>query len=273
MKARALVLTAVGLLFFGLSSLLAKEADGKWQAEFDSQIGTQKYTFDLKVEGEKVTGKATREVMGEKTESNISDGKIKGEDISFAENVKIMDMDIKIEYSGKIKGDEMKLTRKVGDFASYEITAKRVKSDDKAVVVKGDVKDVPKDFKVVAEFKPGFVRNPQPWTVAITADGKAKQEITPSGEGKTTTASKDLTKEDVQKIYQLVQEADFFTLQKRYAAKISDMPTNTLKVTANGKTQETQVYGPGSFENDKEVGRFMKVWNEVTKKVPPPTVK
>jgi len=36
-------------------------------------------------------------------------------------------MDIRIEYSGKINGDEMKLTRKVGEFATEELVAKRVK--------------------------------------------------------------------------------------------------------------------------------------------------
>jgi hypothetical protein len=32
-----------------------------------------------------------------------------------------------ITYTGKISGDEIKFTRKVGDFATEEITAKRVK--------------------------------------------------------------------------------------------------------------------------------------------------
>jgi hypothetical protein len=35
--------------------------------------------------------------------------------------------EIRIEYKGKVSGDEMKLVRKVGDFASYEIVAKRIK--------------------------------------------------------------------------------------------------------------------------------------------------
>jgi uncharacterized protein len=36
-------------------------------------------------------------------------------------------MDIRIEYSGKIAGDELKLTRKVGEFATEELVARRVK--------------------------------------------------------------------------------------------------------------------------------------------------
>jgi len=36
-------------------------------------------------------------------------------------------MAIRIEYSGKIVGDELRLTRKVGEFAVEELVAKRVK--------------------------------------------------------------------------------------------------------------------------------------------------
>jgi hypothetical protein len=35
--------------------------------------------------------------------------------------------DLTITYSGKIKSDEISLTRTVGDFATEEIVAKRVK--------------------------------------------------------------------------------------------------------------------------------------------------
>jgi hypothetical protein len=36
-------------------------------------------------------------------------------------------MDIKITYTGKIDGDTIMFTRQVGDFATEELTAKRVK--------------------------------------------------------------------------------------------------------------------------------------------------
>jgi hypothetical protein len=44
---------------------LAADVAGKWTTEFDSQIGKQKYTFDLKVDGETVTGKAHFERAGQ----------------------------------------------------------------------------------------------------------------------------------------------------------------------------------------------------------------
>jgi hypothetical protein len=99
---------------------------GKWQSEFDSQVGHQKYTYEFKLDGATLTGKATREVEDQKTTTDIK-GKVTGNDISFTEPLKIQDQDIEIDYTGKIAGDEIKLTRKVGDFATTEIVAKRMK--------------------------------------------------------------------------------------------------------------------------------------------------
>ena len=102
----------------------AADVTGKWKAEFESQIGQQKYTYDLKVAGDKITGKAISDQRGE---VEIKEGKITGDDVSFVEMANIQGMEIRIEYTGKVTGDEMKLVRKVGDFTSYEIVAKRVK--------------------------------------------------------------------------------------------------------------------------------------------------
>ena len=103
---------------------------GKWKSQFDSQIGQQKYTFEFKVEGTNVTGKAIGErSMGTNT-IEIVEGKINQDEISFVEPLKLQDNEIRIEYKGKIAGDEIKFHRKVADLAEYDIVAKRVKSDD-----------------------------------------------------------------------------------------------------------------------------------------------
>jgi hypothetical protein len=120
----------LALMFVALLCALparAADASGKWKAEFDTQVGVQKYTFDLKVEGGKLTGKATFERMGQKGEVDLQDGKVSGDDISFVEKVDFQGNPMSITYTGKVAGDEMKLTRKVGDFATEEIVAKRVK--------------------------------------------------------------------------------------------------------------------------------------------------
>jgi hypothetical protein len=105
----------------------AGDATGKWKAEFDTQVGNQKYTFDLKVDGEKLTGSAQFERMGQQGDAELKEGKAKGDSISFVELLDFQGNEVRIEYSGKIAGDEIKFTRKVGDIATEEFVATRVK--------------------------------------------------------------------------------------------------------------------------------------------------
>jgi hypothetical protein len=106
----------------------AADATGKWKSEFDSPIGHLKYVYDLKSDGDKLTGKAIRELEGRKTETEIKEGKVSGNEVSFVEPLKFNEQDVRIEYKGKLVGDEIKFTRKVGDFATMEIVAKREKA-------------------------------------------------------------------------------------------------------------------------------------------------
>jgi hypothetical protein len=100
----------------------AATATGKWTGTFDTQIGEQKYTWDLTADGTKLTGKYT----SSNGEGQISDGKIQGDDLSWVENLKFQDMELRIEYKAKLAGDELKITRKVADVATEEAVAKRV---------------------------------------------------------------------------------------------------------------------------------------------------
>jgi DNA-directed RNA polymerase subunit K/omega len=125
MKTFTIILTTLTL---GIPcSLDAADVTGKWKSEFDTQIGHLKYVYEFKTDGDKLTGKALREREGEKTETEIKEGKLSGDDISFAELVKFQDQEIRIDYKGKVFGDEIKFTRKVGDFATTQIVAKREK--------------------------------------------------------------------------------------------------------------------------------------------------
>jgi hypothetical protein len=113
-----------GLLMLAfLLPLLAADITGKWTATFDTQIGDQKYTFDLKADGNKLNGKSISQ-WGEHT---IEDGKVDGNQISFAETVEVQGTQMRIGYTGVIEEDEIKLTRKVGDFATERAVAKREK--------------------------------------------------------------------------------------------------------------------------------------------------
>jgi hypothetical protein len=114
-------------MFACVLSALAADANGKWKAEFESQVGAQKYTFELKVEGEKLTGKAFFERMNQKGEAELLEGKVKGDEIFFVEKVSVQGNELRIEYKGKLSGDEISFTRKVGDIATVQFVAKRVK--------------------------------------------------------------------------------------------------------------------------------------------------
>ncbi len=117
---------AVGL-FLGTLPALAADVAGKWTSEFDSQVGPQKYTYELKVDGEKVTGKASFERMGQKGEADLLEGKLVGDQISFVEMLDFQGNSVRIEYKGTVKGDEIAFTRNVGEFATEQIVARRVK--------------------------------------------------------------------------------------------------------------------------------------------------
>ena len=110
-----------------LSILLALPAladvAGKWTASFETQIGTQNYTYDFKVDGGKLTGQAKSQFA----DTAITEGAVKGDQITFVENLNFEGQPIRIAYTGKVSGDEIKFTRQVGDFATEEFVAKRAK--------------------------------------------------------------------------------------------------------------------------------------------------
>jgi hypothetical protein len=126
MRIRQLILAAA-LVLGAAAAALAADVTGTWTAEFDTQIGVQKYVFTFKVDGEKLTGDAAAERMGEKSTVALTGGTVKGDQIAFTESLNFQGQDVPITYTGTIAGDEIKFTRKVGDFATEELVAKRKK--------------------------------------------------------------------------------------------------------------------------------------------------
>jgi hypothetical protein len=110
-------------LLAAASLLLAADVSGTWTASFETQIGVQNYTFEFKVDGEKLTGTAKSQFG----QGPLVEGTVKGDTISFVENLDFQGQTLRIAYTGKIAGDEIKFTRKVGDIASEELVAKRAK--------------------------------------------------------------------------------------------------------------------------------------------------
>lgn len=125
MKMRNVLLTT-GLLFVFLTVAYAAGIDGKWTAEVPGRQGnTQTTTFNFKAEGEKLTGT----MSGRQGDIAISDGTIKGNDVSFTVVREFNGNKITIKYVGKLSGDEIKFTRTMeggpGGGAAVEFTAKR----------------------------------------------------------------------------------------------------------------------------------------------------
>ncbi|MCI0533646.1 MAG: hypothetical protein L0Z50_00310 [Verrucomicrobiales bacterium] len=118
--------TPLVLLALAAVQLSARAADltGAWKAEFDTQIGVQKYTFTFKQEGNRLTGQANSEIGGEKRESKLKDGKVEGDTVSFVELLNFQGNDLEIRYQGKLSGKEIKFNRQVGDFATEQLVAK-----------------------------------------------------------------------------------------------------------------------------------------------------
>ena len=122
MKSRLILLSVLlGIAF----AVWASDVTGKWTALVPGRDGQMRETtFNLKVEGEKLTGT----VSGRQGDVPISDGKVKGDDISFTVTQSFGGNEVKSNYKGKVAGDEIKLTRtREGSDQSLEIVAKRAK--------------------------------------------------------------------------------------------------------------------------------------------------
>jgi hypothetical protein len=124
MKSKFFTAVAASLLL-AVSSFAADNVSGKWSAEMQGPQGTMTTTFTLKVEGDKLTGT----VSGRGGDTPISDGTVKGDEVSFNVVRNMNGNEMKMAYKGKVTGDELKLTRTMqgGDRPPQDITAKRVK--------------------------------------------------------------------------------------------------------------------------------------------------
>ncbi len=117
--------TLLAVLFLALGSVAALAADfnGKWTAEVTTPRGTQTLTVDFHVDGTALTGKIT----SPRGDSDITEGKIDGDNIAFSQVVSFNGNDMKIVYTGKVDGDGIKFSRVVADRPAVEFRATRPK--------------------------------------------------------------------------------------------------------------------------------------------------
>jgi hypothetical protein len=118
---RAWVL-AVSALVAGIA--FAADVSGTWTASFETQVGTQSYTFELHAQGNALTGKTKGNLTGENA---ISDGKVDGNKISFVEKATYQGMPLVFNYTGELKGDQIHFKRELMGNPAEEFDAKRSK--------------------------------------------------------------------------------------------------------------------------------------------------
>ena len=121
MTLRSLVFAAALFLLVPVAASAA-DVTGTWTASFETQIGTQNYTYEFMVKGTELTGMA----KSDNGEVEITEGKVDGEMVTFVENLNFQGMPLRITYTGKMtSADEIAFTRNVADIANEELVAKR----------------------------------------------------------------------------------------------------------------------------------------------------
>jgi hypothetical protein len=85
---------------------VAADITGTWKGTAETPNGPIERMFVFKQSGTALTGESSSELMGKST---IENGKVEGDAISFTLTVKFQDNEFKVNYSGKLEGDTIKL--------------------------------------------------------------------------------------------------------------------------------------------------------------------
>jgi hypothetical protein len=115
------IVTMLSLILGSALILCGADATGVWKADYTTPDGTARQsTFHLKTDGDKLTGK----VVGQAGETEIRDGVMKGDDVSFSVTRNFNGQEFTLKYAGKVVGDELKLKVTFND-NSFDIVAKK----------------------------------------------------------------------------------------------------------------------------------------------------
>lgn len=120
-------MTAIRLLLAGClitAMMWAADATGKWTAQMQGRNGNaMTVTMNLKADGNNLTGA----VSGRGGDTNISDGKVDGNNVSFSVVREFNGNQMKINYKGTLDGDTIHFTvmREGGEGEPRKFDAKR----------------------------------------------------------------------------------------------------------------------------------------------------
>jgi len=96
--------------------------DGTYKIEIDTPMGKQESTLTLKTDGAKLSG-STESMFGK---MDFSGGTVKGDDVAWTMQISGPMGDMKLEYTGKVTGDDISGQVKAGDFGSSPFKGKRI---------------------------------------------------------------------------------------------------------------------------------------------------
>ncbi len=102
----------LGFLALLTTLLFCADASGKWKGSFDAGGTNREVTFDLKANGDALTG--TVGGLLDRT-LEIKDGKIQGADVSFWFTTEYQGNPIKLVCKGQLSGDEIRFTMGLED--------------------------------------------------------------------------------------------------------------------------------------------------------------
>jgi hypothetical protein len=98
-------------------TMMAADATGKWTAETPGRNGnTMTVTMNLKADGDKLTGT----VSGRRGQSDISNGKVDGDNVMFDVVREFNGNTMTQHYSGKLDGDTIHFSIKTDGTAGAE---------------------------------------------------------------------------------------------------------------------------------------------------------
>jgi hypothetical protein len=118
---RRLALAAAAMLAFGAVALAGEvNVTGKWTMAVETQAGSGSPTFDLKQDGETVTG----QYSGQLGEAPVT-GTVKGNELTMTFKVSGQGQELVVVYTGTVEGDTMKGKVSLGDFGDGTFTGKR----------------------------------------------------------------------------------------------------------------------------------------------------
>jgi hypothetical protein len=101
------------LLLFGMAlAAFAADISGNWKGSAEGPNGAIERSFVFKAEGAKFTGETVSQFTGK---SEIADGKIDGDNLSFSIKAKFQDNEMTLTYKGKVvSADEITLSSEFG---------------------------------------------------------------------------------------------------------------------------------------------------------------